>query len=458
MLLSPEVSSCPSAITTIMNTLSSYTCCRIYSQGEILSHENLSERLDNQYFEASRYAFFLTPSAYQLTPKFRISFQKFFHISWSDALNNPHHGGVYNAIEAMRRYHLSSRELSSLWCAAVERNQIFSFSKEIHCGLLEYSSNGIETIASPLPLKFFCINGFYPLLKEKYNLPRGHKTPEKRRRRHEKLFYCCLEWDPNTITWESFNHDVIGHVNHSLAVSSSIRGQLHEKWQDLTGKEPPRWNGFDCPFLHCSESAWDGMRDRLIWLNISLENDMFGQQLIEAGVNLDQLLTWSSRNSFLDKKSSVVFGESHYTISELLQGKDIHECIAIALEALSSRTGRLSYRYSLSWIILLSLTDGTSLLSSPVHSHSSPYTASDASIAFYSTPTAENMKTMNRRPQYLTPILSPVVNTSANLPSTPTLMNFTPLATSSKIVTCLSLPLILCRLWPPLHTLCLSSC
>jgi hypothetical protein len=151
--------------------------------------------------------------------------------------------------------------------------------------------------------------------------------------------YLSVEWDPSRMPWSHFNRQVIGELNASLAEPSSLRGQLLERWATLAGPsvaQLPPWDGFEGQFLSASRSAWDGMRERGVWLGSSLEEDPLGQPLLSSGIGLDLLTQWTRGNLL-----PTLIGETQRSslLSEIFLDKGIHECLALALELLSNTTG-----------------------------------------------------------------------------------------------------------------------
>lgn len=141
--------------------------------------------IDKQYAEVIKYAEILTPSQLQISPKILIKFQKKYHVSWIEALSE-NDCGVYNAIEFMKKFKLTSEELYKLWIDSATSGRIISFSSYFYCGQIELVQpcDGENVFKN----KIFCINGFFPYMKEKYF-----------RLTSNKLYYMCLEWDNNVI-------------------------------------------------------------------------------------------------------------------------------------------------------------------------------------------------------------------------------------------------------------------
>lgn len=45
--------------------------------------------------------------------------------------------------------------------------------------------------------------------------------------------------------------------------------------------------------VHASASPFEGLAERMNWLQVAPENDPFGRKLIEAGVSVETIKQWS---------------------------------------------------------------------------------------------------------------------------------------------------------------------
>ncbi len=90
--------------------------------------------------------------------------------------------------------------------------------------------------------------------------------------------YFVIEWNSSVLSWQDYVHDVIGMNDPGEAEPSSIRGSIYGDWQRLGLPSEPN-NLFNC--VHGSNSALEGLRDRLTWIRGSLLlTDLFGARLL----------------------------------------------------------------------------------------------------------------------------------------------------------------------------------
>lgn len=303
--------------------------CIITKEGEVnpglIEKENL---FDKQYQDIINYAEYISPSQIQLSAKLLIKFQKKYHLSWIEALNEEIYG-IYNSIELMKKFKLSSEELYKLWIDSAESGKVISFSSYFYCS--QFDMNDPSLSNSNSKLKIFCINGFYPLMKEKYS-----------RLNSIKLYYMCIEWDFHLMNWNQFINLIVGDVNPSLAYSTSLRGLMNIKWKELNIIIPP--NSFDNNLIHFSTSAWDNMIERSIWLSQPYYEDKLYQQLLSVGISNETILHWISTNTYNDSYDiKFHIGGNSHRLSDIFSHKGINECVKIALEILASPLGIFIY-------------------------------------------------------------------------------------------------------------------
>jgi hypothetical protein len=401
LLFSPEASALPFVLSLAAEFLTSHGCL-IVSQGDLLCSPTLAQKLDSLHPETAKHALTCTPSSLHLSPRQRIQFQKLFQISWTDALLcrggggslGGGEGGVMNATEAMKRWHLTAIELYQLWCVAVQKNQILCFSSDLLCALLELpspslsASGAVSVSVSSGGRRFYCINGFYPHLRGRYlqppplpssSSPSSSPQPQQQQQQQQshgkskgkgarartgtaaRVRYMCVEWNPYHLSWSAFSHQLIGHPHASLAEPSSLRAQL----LDLCPSTPPSqsqslpggwaWDGFQSrghgQFLCASQSAWEAMRQREVWLGISLTEDPLGQQLLSAGIPLEVISQWiagtPTGTAGAAHSNSTNGAETHSNgvgvgYAELFHEKGNQESLSVALELLSNSTEGLS--------------------------------------------------------------------------------------------------------------------
>ena len=89
------------------------------------------------------------------------------------------------------------------------------------------------------------------------------------------------EFDEKDVTWKIFRTQVLGATDPSAAEKGSLRSCIMEDWQSLGLEFQPRTADNS---VHASAGPFESMRERMIWLASTVEEDPFGQQLLAAGV------------------------------------------------------------------------------------------------------------------------------------------------------------------------------
>ena len=88
--------------------------------------------------------------------------------------------------------------------------------------------------------------------------------------------------DSTAITWKDYVEEVVGNSNPAKAQPGSIRHAINLNWQKLGLPMAPskRDNG-----VHACTSAFEALRERLIWMRGSLLfTDLFGSRLLAARI------------------------------------------------------------------------------------------------------------------------------------------------------------------------------
>ena len=112
-------------------------------------------------------------------------------------------------------------------------------------------------------------------------------------------------------SWKEFRTNIIGGTNPSQANPESIRGKAFKTWKELNIKKEP---SYGMNVVHASAGPVEGVRERMIWLGNSLEEDVFGAQLLG-------ILSRDKVEALLDNKH-VVYGENEGLAFDIFEEKD----------------------------------------------------------------------------------------------------------------------------------------
>eukprot|EP00434_Breviolum_minutum_P015358 symbB.v1.2.013535.t1/scaffold961.1/size148688/7 len=121
----------------------------------------------------------------------------------------------------------------------------------------------------------FVVNGFVPHWRAAFS-----STGE--------ACWFVVEFNPSEVSWKRFE-EILGATDPSKASSDSIRGLLYQHYKDcgLTQQPTTMDNG-----VHFSAGALEGMRERMLWTNITPEEDPLGRLLLSSGVPRKFLDEW----------------------------------------------------------------------------------------------------------------------------------------------------------------------
>jgi len=226
-------------------------------EGELTS-EVIDEKklIDQHYYAIASKATLLKPAELNVPAD---KFEDKFKISWEDAKSK---NLVFNALDACSELKVDGSGLEKLW-REIPKDNLIKFGGGFYCGKL--AAHGREQ-----PMYVF--NGFFMGLRG------GFTAPGK------KIHYYVVEWDANKVSWKDFRGEMLGQTNPAESPSSSLRGIINARWQELGLTSAPNTgdNG-----VHASASPFEAMAERNNWLGVPLEEDHFGAKLQSAGISID---------------------------------------------------------------------------------------------------------------------------------------------------------------------------
>jgi hypothetical protein len=164
--------------------------------------------------------------------------------------------------------------------------------------------------------ELYVFNGFFMAMRSKFI-------------GNDKEIRCyVVEWDPAELSWSSFRCDVLGATDPTEAPKHSIRGSILDQYRQLgLDSEPNKSdNG-----VHASASPFEGLAEKMNWLNLDLEYDKLGKTLLESGISKQRILEWS-------KDPQIHVSESTTrSVFDTLEDMNVQECVnkLIALNKLN---------------------------------------------------------------------------------------------------------------------------
>merc|ERR1711920_873573 len=104
------------------------------------------------------------------------------------------------------------------------------------------------------------------------------------------IHYWTVEWDEAKLPWEDFRGKILGPTDPKDAPKDSLRGEILQNWTSLGLKSEPNVgdNG-----MHASASPFEGMSERMNWLETPCNKDSFCKALVKAGVKEAMIKEWS---------------------------------------------------------------------------------------------------------------------------------------------------------------------
>ena len=188
-------------------------------------------------------------------------FEAEFGVSWDDVLAQ---NLAFNAMDACTHLGLDVPQLTAVWepCKKVK------FGGGFYCGRVEV----------PDKSAVYVFNGFFMAMRAKFVDPAA------------SIHYFLVEFDPAALSWTDFRGAVLGPTDPKQAPADSLRGIIAAQWKELGLSSEPNVsdNG-----VHASASPFEGLAERLNWLDRKVENDPFGQALLAAGLSVDTIKAWT---------------------------------------------------------------------------------------------------------------------------------------------------------------------
>merc|ERR1712187_634072 len=234
---------------------------KITSEGDLTSDVIDKKKLiDQHYYSIASKATILKPSELNVPND---KFKAHFGIDWQQALPK-----AYNAMDACEKLGISSGDLNKLWGDCKKNNKLCKLGGGFYCGLVE--APGKEPI--------YVFNAFFMSMRE------GFTAPGK------SIHYYTVEWDEATLSWEDFRGKVLGETDPAKSPQGSLRKKVYDEWKELglPGQSNTGDNG-----VHASASPFEGLCERMNWLEVQCKNDAYCRALTKAGITEATIKAWS---------------------------------------------------------------------------------------------------------------------------------------------------------------------
>ena len=194
-------------------------------------------------------------------PKFLETFSE----EWDTVLAE---GRVLNALDACAKLEVDADTIDTAWGEAKKAKRIVKFGGGFYCARVEIEGK------DPL----YTLNAFFMSMRSKFTQPEG------------KIHYFEVQFDASQLAWADFRGKVLGPTDPAAAPADSLRGQINSDWEKLGLTSAPNVgdNG-----VHASASPFEGLAEKMNWLQLDPTTDTFAKALMDGGVTLEMIKDWS---------------------------------------------------------------------------------------------------------------------------------------------------------------------
>jgi len=287
----------PAAVTDKMKDLVKSTLekkgLKILKEGSIEAATiDKKQLVDKHYYAIASKATLLTPD------KLNVPADKFkdqFGLEWADVLKD---GKALNAKQCCEKFGIDADELDKMWGEAKKSKNLVKLGGGFYCAKLMKDSDA-----------YYVFNGFFMTMRSGY-VKEG-----------ASIYYYSVEWNVKDLSWADFRGKVLGPTDPADAPKDSLRGGAYADWQNLGLAAQPN-TGENC--VHASASPFEGLAERMNWLNAKVDKDPFGKLLLEAGVRQKTIKDWTldPAVSYGSKQSPTV-----KSIWDTIEDMDAQPCI-----------------------------------------------------------------------------------------------------------------------------------
>jgi len=288
----------PSAVTDKMKELVKDTFekkgIKIEKEGLIEGADiDKKQLIDKHYYAIASKATLLTPDKLSVPAD---KFKAQFGLEWDDVLKE---GKALNAKQCCEKFEIDADALDKMWGEAKKAKNLVKFGGGFYCAKLEKEGKGT----------FYVFNGFFMTMRAGYVKPGA------------SIYYYVVDWDPKELSWSDFRGKVLGPTDPAEAPADSLRGGALKSWKDLGLPSEPN-TGENC--VHASASPFEGLAERMNWLGYRAERDIWGKELLKAGVRPKQIKDWclDPQVTYGDHKEPTV-----KSLWDSLEDMDAQDCL-----------------------------------------------------------------------------------------------------------------------------------
>jgi len=267
----------------------------VVSEGEIDGPTiDTKQYIDQHYYAIASKATLMAPADLPVPVE---KFKEKFGEEWQTVLAE---GRAFNAIEACKQLDVDANALKEIWEGSKEKDKLIKLGGGFYCALLE--------VEGKPPIYTF--NAFFMSMRTKFTAADA------------VIHYYVVKFDPAKLSWADFRGKVLGPTDPAKAPSTALRGMLMEQWESLGLAAPPNTsdNG-----VHASASPFEGLAEKMNWLQTPLESDEFGKALLAAGISEAMIKAWA-----VDPQVNLP-GGGKGSLFDSLEDLDIDSCTAKAV-------------------------------------------------------------------------------------------------------------------------------
>lgn len=202
-------------------------------------------------------------------------------------------------MQALIKFDCTVDELNDTWQSATA----IKFGGGFYCALLTMKNKS-----------YYVFNAFFMTMRSKFVTP------------PTLTIYCYeIEFSSKQLSWSKFRNEILGPTDPIDGPSNSLRRIIYDQYQTLGLSSLPNKgdNG-----VHASASPFEGLCEKMNWLQRNLEQDPFGQALMNAKISIDTIKAWS-----VDPQVKLPpDGSKMGSIFDSLEDMDASECLAKLIE------------------------------------------------------------------------------------------------------------------------------
>jgi hypothetical protein len=271
--------------------------------------------IDQHYAAIYEYAIEKPPDAIPVSEEVGNAFKEMYEEDFQSALTA---GKVVNAADAMKKLEdKDGRGVAAVWEAGFAKGNL-KFAPGVYVAKCVYKMD-VNDEGDPVGMpaeegddgaeQMYVVNGFYGGVRQAFTAEGA------------SISYFVVGFTSDNVSWAKFRSDIIGSTDPSAAPASSLRGKIYKQFDQLGLEEQPTisLNG-----VHASAGSIEGLKERMVWLGLTPDQDPFGQKLLEV--------VWGNKSSKVQEflqSPTVEFAGAKAPLFDLTEDKDSIEALCI---------------------------------------------------------------------------------------------------------------------------------